>query len=147
MKDQDLPDVVASEGQLPLSALLLTLGRDSPGPISLAAVVEHFGPRAFGAVLFVFATPNLLPLPRQLDDPGSATAADRPAACLRRAATLAPGPVGRRTIDRRALVDLCRRASPWVARAERLTIRRHGRGETRFDDRPVVKPARRLMRR
>ena len=31
-------------------------------------IVDHFGHRAFGAVLFVFSVPNLLPLP-----PGSST--------------------------------------------------------------------------
>lgn len=52
----------------PLSAVLRDIC-DAPGEdITLGEVTQHFGPRAFGALLFVLAIPNLLPLP-----PGSTT--------------------------------------------------------------------------
>ncbi|HYG25368.1 MAG TPA: exopolysaccharide biosynthesis protein, partial [Caulobacteraceae bacterium] len=52
----------------PLSAVLRDIC-DAPGEdITLGEVTHHFGPRAFGALLFVLAIPNLLPLP-----PGSTT--------------------------------------------------------------------------
>jgi hypothetical protein len=120
-----LPDEVALEERLPLSALLLTLADRAPGPVSLVAVVEHFGARAFGGILFIFAIPNLLPLP-----PGSSTVLSLPLLLI--APQLAfgadwpwlPHALARRTVDHHALAGVCRRAAPWVARAERLTTRR-----------------------
>jgi len=52
------------EEPAPLSQLLRELGDDGKGAkISVREVVDHFGHRAFGAVLFTFALPNVLPLP------------------------------------------------------------------------------------
>ena len=57
----------------PLSAVLRDIC-DAPGDdITLGQVTRHFGPRAFGALLFVLAIPNLLPLP-----PGSTTVLGAP---------------------------------------------------------------------
>ena len=51
-----------------LSALLRGLCEHPDRKISVGEIVDIFGRRAFGALLFVFAAPNLLPLP-----PGSST--------------------------------------------------------------------------
>lgn len=116
---------MATETRLSLSDMLADLAQDRDGPISLGEIIDHFGPRAFGAVLFVFAIPNLLPLP-----PGSSTFLGMP--LLIAAPQLAfgsrkpwiPGFLTRRTMDARALSDACRRMIPWIERIERLTAPR-----------------------
>lgn len=115
---------MASEG-LHLSAMLADLAEDRDGSISLGEIIDHFGPRAFGAVLFVFAIPNLLPLP-----PGSSTVLGMP--LLIAAPQLALGShqpwiprfLRRRSIEARGLASVCRRAIPWIERVERLTAPR-----------------------
>jgi hypothetical protein len=59
----------------PLSVVLRDLC-DEP-QITIGEIVERFGRRAFGALLFVFSAPNLLPLP-----PGSSTALGLPLVLL-----------------------------------------------------------------
>jgi hypothetical protein len=113
---------MASEARLTLSAMLADLAQDADGPIGIGEIIGHFGARAFGAVLFVFSIPNLLPLP-----PGSSTVLGLPLLIL--APQLAfgarkpwiPGFLARRTIDRQALAGACARLIPWVERAEHLT--------------------------
>jgi hypothetical protein len=120
----DVIDSVAEE-RLSLSALLLTLADGDQGQISIDEIIEHFGRRAFGAVLFVFAIPNLLPLP-----PGSSTLLGFPLLLI--APQLAfgarepwiPAAVRRQRIDRATLGRVCRRAAPSVLKAERMTTRR-----------------------
>ncbi|HEX5379794.1 MAG TPA: exopolysaccharide biosynthesis protein [Phenylobacterium sp.] len=118
-----------------LSDLLLTLAEDSTGKISVTDIMHHFGRRAFGAVLFILAIPNLLPLP-----PGSSTVLGMPLLIIAPQLALGarkpwlPGPIGRRTIDRAALSRLCRRAAPWVSRAEHLTAPRFAFAFGRFGD-------------
>jgi hypothetical protein len=55
-------------GRRPLSGLITDLIDDPRETVTLGEVAEEFGSRALGALLFVFAVPNLLPLP-----PGSST--------------------------------------------------------------------------
>ncbi len=120
-------DNILAEEAVSLSALLETLARDRDGPMRLDAIIAHFGHRAFGAVLFVFAVPNLLPLP-----PGSSTVLGLPLLII--APQLAfgarepwiPGVLGRRTLDRATLRRVCDRVLPGVRRVERLTTRRFG---------------------
>lgn len=120
-----MPDAADFEERLPLSALLRVLADAATAPMSLAAVVDYFGPRAFGGILFVFAIPTLLPLP-----PGSSSILGLPLLVI--APQLAfgaerpwlPRALARRTVHPAALAALCRRAAPWVERAERLTTRR-----------------------
>lgn len=120
----ELSDTVADK-RLSLSDLLLTLGEGVTESISVDDIVEHFGRRAFGAVLFIFSIPNLLPLP-----PGSSTFLSLPLLIL--APQLAAGShrpwiprwLGRRTIARAALRQMTERAVPWIERAERMTAPR-----------------------
>jgi hypothetical protein len=116
---------LADEERLTLSALLLTLA-DQPGPrLSLDAILKHFGRRAFGAALFVFAVPNLLPLP-----PGSSTALGLPLLLIApqlmfgAKAPWLPRFLADRTVDVAVIGAACRKAAPWVARVERLSTRR-----------------------
>ncbi len=93
--------------------------------VTFADIAAHFGRRAFGAALFVFALLNLLPLP-----PGSTTVLGLPLLIL--AAQLAIGartlwlpPFLARWSMRRSVIDrVVRQAAPWVTRVERLTRRR-----------------------
>lgn len=60
-----------------LSEVLRDISDDPDEEVTLGEVVERFGPRAFGALLFVLAIPNLLPLP-----PGSTTVLGAPIVIL-----------------------------------------------------------------
>jgi hypothetical protein len=118
-------DEPGPEADLTLSALLLALAECEGSRLSIEAVLAHFGRRAFGAALFVFAAPNLLPLP-----PGSSTVLGLPLLIIAPQLMFGaktpwlPRSVGCRTLDLSVLRAFCRRAAPWVARVERLTTRR-----------------------
>lgn len=113
------------EDAVALSVLLRTLSELDVKAVTVREIIAHFGPRAFGALLFVFALPNLLPLP-----PGSTTLLGLP--LLLFAPQLALGSqqpwlprwLQCRSIDAAALQKIAGRASVWVERAERLTTRR-----------------------
>jgi hypothetical protein len=119
------PDPAIDEEDLTLSALLLTLAGNGRPKLSVDEIIAHFGHRAFGAVLFTFALPNLLPLP-----PGSSTVLGLPLLLI--APQLAfgandpwlPGALGRRTVDAGVVSAACRRIVPWVRKVETLTTRR-----------------------
>lgn len=115
------------EERLSLSALLLDLADVAQGPVSVARIIDYFGPRAFGAVLFVFAVPNMMPLP-----PGSTTVLGAPLLIIApqlafgRRRLWIPRALGRLSVDSGVLAGVCRRAAPWVARGEGLTTPRLG---------------------
>ena len=123
----ETPQRTVPEAHLPLSELLLTVARGPGDTTTLGEIVSHFGPRAFGAVLFVFAVPNLLPLP-----PGTSTLLGLPLLLI--APQLAfgghrpwiPKRMARQAVDRETITRVCRRAAPWVERAEQVTKRRLG---------------------
>ncbi|MES2716328.1 MAG: exopolysaccharide biosynthesis protein [Pseudomonadota bacterium] len=111
----------AAAGKLPLSAMLHALAQDdSRSRISIGDLLEALGDRALAALLFVFAVPNVLPVP-----PGTSTILGAPLVFL--AAQLAfgrkpwlPAVIARRTMTRSDFAALVRRIGPWLARAERL---------------------------
>ena len=113
------------EEAVPLSVLLRSLPDPGSTTVNVGEIIAHFGPRAFGALLFVFAVPNLLPLP-----PGSTTVLGLP--LLLFAPQLAAGSqqpwlprrLQVRAFDAASLRKVTTRASVWVERAERLTTRR-----------------------
>jgi hypothetical protein len=123
--DED-SDTVA-EQRLSLSDLLLTLSEGDAESVSVDALVEHFGRRAFGAVLFIFSIPNLLPLP-----PGSSTFLSLPLLILApqlavgRRRPWVPRWLGKRTVRRETLRHMTERVVPWIQRAERATTARMG---------------------
>ena len=104
-----------------LSFMLQALAHDdSRERISVRDLLAALGDRALAALLFVFAVPNVLPVP-----PGTSTILGAPLVFL--AAQLAfgrrpwlPGMIARRTMTRADFAALVRRISPWLARAERL---------------------------
>lgn len=115
-----IPD--PDDQRLSLSEMLMELGRGPPGPVSVGEIVDHFGARAFGAVLFVFAVPNLLPLP-----PGSSTVLGLPLLVIAPQLALGarrpwiPKVLGRRTIERSVLAKMAVQTAPLLRKAEALT--------------------------
>ncbi len=104
-----------------LSLMLQTLAHDdSRERISVGDLLAALGDRALAALLFVFAVPNVLPVP-----PGTSVILGAPLVFL--AAQLAfglrpwlPAVIARRTMPRSDFALLVQRIGPWLARAERL---------------------------
>lgn len=107
--------------QATLSLLLQALARDdSRERISIGDLLAALGDRALAALLFVFAVPNVLPVP-----PGTSAVLGAPLVFL--AAQLAfgrrpwlPAVIARRTMTHADFAALVRRIGPWLARAERM---------------------------
>lgn len=108
-------------GKATLSAMLQTLAMDdSRDRIAVSDLLAALDDRALAALLFVFAAPNILPVP-----PGTSAILGTPLVFL--AAQLAfgrrpwlPAVIARRTMMRSDFAALVRRIGPWLARAERL---------------------------
>lgn len=111
----------------PISQLLEELGDGADGVVEMDAVVDHFGRRAFGALLFIFAIPNLLPLP-----PGSTTVLGLPLVLIAPQLALGvpnlwlPRALGRRGLRRSELKKLFARPLPRLKKIERLLAPRQG---------------------
>jgi hypothetical protein len=110
-----------------LSELLRSLCDGPPGPMRVRDIVDHFGHRAFGAVLFVFSVPNLLPLP-----PGSSTILGLPLVIIAPQLAIGarrpwlPRAVADRTVDRAALASAFSKLIPGLERVEKLLAPRLG---------------------
>lgn len=104
-----------------LSAMLLALAEDQQRErVSVADLLASLGDRALAALLFVFAFPNVLPVP-----PGTSSLLGAPLVFL--AAQMAldmkpwlPGVIAQRSMAQADYAALVRRIVPWLARAERL---------------------------
>lgn len=107
--------------RLPLSAMLQALAHDeSRDRIAVGDLLAALGDRALAALLFVFAFPNVLPMP-----PGTSAILGAPLVFL--AAQLAfglkpwlPKVIASRSMTRADFALLIVRVAPWLARAERL---------------------------
>lgn len=121
------PEVEPAEAALPqarpprLSEILRGLAEDgSRERIALADLLETMRARAFGALLMVFAFPNILPSP-----PGLAGILGMPLIFLSAQMMLGmqpwlPGVIARRSMPRATFAAMVARIDPWLARAERL---------------------------
>ena len=104
-----------------LSEILTTLaGDESRERISVHDMVETMRARAFGALLLIFAFPNILPTP-----PGTAGILGLPLLFLSAQMMLGldpwlPGFIARRSMARGTFQALVERITPWLLRAERL---------------------------
>ncbi len=93
----------------------------------LGDIVDRFGRRAFGSLLFVLAIPNLLPLP-----PGSSTVLGAPLLLLSPQLALGvhapwlPKWLEDRTISGAGLSRAFHRLLPWVERIEKISSPRMG---------------------
>lgn len=104
-----------------LSEILITLaGDEARDRISVHDMVETMRARAFGALLLIFAFPNILPTP-----PGTAGILGLPLLFLSAQMMLGldpwlPGFIARRSMARGTFQALVERITPWLLRAERL---------------------------
>jgi hypothetical protein len=106
---------------LSLSQLLRKLADDTTRDrIAVGDLLQALGDRAIGALLFIFAFPNILPVP-----PGTSAVLGAPLVFL--AAQLAfgmrpwlPGLISRRSMSRSDFYGMIRRVVPWLERAEKL---------------------------
>jgi len=111
----------APERKAPLSAVLQALADDvTRERISVSDLLAALGDRALAALLFVFALPNVLPVP-----PGTSVVLGTPLVFL--AAQLAlgrapwlPSVIMQRSMLRADFASLVRRMAPWLVRGERL---------------------------
>jgi len=104
-----------------LSQMLEAIAADeSREVISFADLLSALHGRAFGALMIIFAFPNILPSP-----PGLSGVLGLPLVYLSAQMALGrlpslPGFIARRSVPRGSFAALFNRATPWLARAERL---------------------------
>ena len=104
-----------------LSQLLRKLADDTTREhIAVGDLLNALGERAIGALLFIFAFANILPVP-------AGTSAVRGAPLVFLAAQLEfgmrpwlPGLISRRSMSRLVFLGMIRRVVPWLKRAEKL---------------------------
>jgi hypothetical protein len=110
----------ASQG-LALSALLRQVADDATGErIAVGDLLEALGDRAIGALLFVFAFPNILPMP-----PGMSAVLGAPLLFLAAQLTFGmrpwlPAIISKRSMSRIDFHGMVGRVVPWLERAEKL---------------------------
>ncbi|HVL02378.1 MAG TPA: exopolysaccharide biosynthesis protein [Dongiaceae bacterium] len=110
-----------SKPRPPLSAILRTMADDtSRDRLSIADLLVALGDRAIGALLFVFAFPNVLPAP-----PGLSGVLGAPLIFLAAQLTIGSKPwlpelITQRSMARQDFQALFQRMAPWLERAEKL---------------------------
>lgn len=104
---------------LTLSQLLRNLAEDaSRERVAVSDLLQALGDRAIGALLFIFAFPNILPVP-----PGTSAILGAPLVFLAAQLTFGmrpwlPGLISRRSMARTDFHGMVKRISPWLERAE-----------------------------
>jgi hypothetical protein len=123
-----IPDQTSPEEEAkPLSCLLREIATPAHGKITVEEIVQRFGRRAFGGLLFVFSIPNLLPLP-----PGSSSVLGLPLVLGAPQLMVGsdhlwlPRSVGTKGVDRAALSKGFDKLLPRLAKLERLLAPRLG---------------------
>lgn len=115
------PDAGAATGGHALSAVLCLLAAQTDRErISVADLLAAMGDRALGALMFVFAIPNVLPVP-----PGTSAILGAPLIFLAAQLMLGQAPwlpklVADRSMSHADFAALVRRVAPWLRRAERM---------------------------
>jgi hypothetical protein len=108
-----------------LSVILQELSADSSRQrVSLGEMMDAMEGRAYGALLLIFAFPNILPSP-----PGLAAVLGLPLIVLSFGMMLGRAPwlpqfIRRRSVPRETFSAVFTRAAPWVEKAERLLRQR-----------------------
>ncbi|QLF68358.1 exopolysaccharide biosynthesis protein [Peteryoungia desertarenae] len=104
-----------------LSKILDTLaGDDTRERVSVGDIFAAMGDRAFGALLLIFALPNILPTP-----PGTSSVLGAPLVFLSAQLMLGRSPwlpriIAKRSMTRSDFALVVARISPWLARGERM---------------------------
>ncbi|MEO8297197.1 MAG: exopolysaccharide biosynthesis protein [Burkholderiales bacterium] len=115
------PSDSGPERREPLSAVLDAMAADATlDRIAVADLLAALGDRAIGALMFIFAVPNVVPTP-----PGLSTVLGAPLVFLAAQLMLGrrpwlPALVARRSMARSDFAALIRRVNPWLVRAEKL---------------------------
>ncbi|MES2342732.1 MAG: exopolysaccharide biosynthesis protein [Pseudomonadota bacterium] len=116
MPDREFPR------HLSLSAHIRALGRESAETVTLGEIIDTFGRRAFGALMFVLALPNLLPLP-----PGSTTVLGAPLLLISPQMVIGfqtlwlPRFIDDRRMSRSDLARGFEKLLPWLERIEQVS--------------------------
>jgi len=106
---------------LALSQLLRLLADDTTRErIAVGDLMQALGDRAIGALLFIFAFPNILPVP-----PGTSSVLGAPLVFLAAQLTFGmrpwlPGFISRRSMSRTDFHKMVQHVAPWLERAEKL---------------------------
>lgn len=110
-----------------LSEILSGLAADEGRPrISVADIFQAMGDRAFGALILIFAVPNIVPTP-----PGTSALTGTPLVFLAAQLMLGQKPwlpriIADRSMTRQDFAAIITRVTPWLARAERMLRPRLG---------------------
>ena len=110
-----------------LSEILASLAEDtSRERVSVADIFQAMGDRAFGALILIFALPNVIPSP-----PGTSALTGAPLVFLSAQLMLGQSPwlpkiIANRSIVRSDFSAVVSRVSPWLARGERMLRPRLG---------------------
>jgi hypothetical protein len=116
-----VPPGAAGAAGSPLSVVLFNLAHDfSRERVSVGDLLDELGDRALGALMFVFAVPNVLPVP-----PGTSAILGTPLVFLAAQMMFGRGPwlpaiVAKRSLSREDFAALVRRVIPWLVKAEKL---------------------------
>jgi hypothetical protein len=118
-------DLTASDTGRRMSEILRDIAAETgPERITVADLLTAMEGRAFGALLLLFAFPNILPSP-----PGLAAILGLPLIYLASQLMLGRSPwlpnfIANRSISRVSFASVIIRATPWIARAERMLVTR-----------------------
>ncbi len=118
MTDDDAEEDV----HVPLSAILRELGDEPAGTLNVGEVMARFGPRAFGAVLFLFGLLNLVPWP-----PGGTTITGIPLLLIALQIMVGvhtlwlPRQVTERDVDKGLVRQVLKRLLPVLERVEKFS--------------------------
>lgn len=111
----------AAEHKRGFSQVLRELATSDRPRISIAAILDAFGDRAFGALLLLFALPNALPMP-----PGTSAVLGAPLVFIALQLMIGskrlwlPRFITERSLKREDFQALASKIEPWVQRLERL---------------------------
>jgi len=110
------------ERKLTLSEMMGQIAADSDPTVTLGEIIHRLGHRAFGAMFFVFAAPNWLPLP-----PGTSTFLGFPLVLMTPQIIFGvrgpwlPNFIDERPLKRRQLADAFQKLIPWLQRVEKVS--------------------------
>ena len=116
MPDREFPQ------HLSLSAHIRALGDQAAEKVTLGEIIDTFGRRAFAALMFVLAIPNLLPLP-----PGSSTILGAPLMLISPQMVIGfqtlwlPRFIDDRQMSRAELARAFGKLLPWLERIEQVS--------------------------
>ena len=110
------------ERKLTLSEMMGQIAADSDPTVTLGEIIHRLGHRAFGAMFFVFAAPNWLPLPpRTSTFLGFPLVLMTPQIIFGVRGPWLPNFIDERPLKRRQLADAFQKLIPWLQRVEKVS--------------------------